>query len=953
MTKPKQTRREQRRAHALTALALAVPFAAALPVHAQTTPEKTEEVSKLEGFVVTGSSIPMAENETYSPVAVYSLTEMARHGASLPIEVLRSLPGFSGAVNTEQRTNGGSGSASVNLRGLAGTLTLLDGHRTAGFDNFNVLPSIAISRIEVVKDGASAVYGSDALSGVFNTVLLEHFKGEKIDLYYGNTTKNDAGVLRFGAITGAEHKGTDIVVAAEYYHRNALYSSDRDVSADADGRSRGGKNGGSATFSGRVTARVGSATSTVADLTLAPGKSFGLTSADYVAFDPNTTTSNQLLNFRAYTPSIPKQAHGEVYGRINQKLGSQVEAYARILYAHDTFYNGLAPSPMPTTGAAATALRNAARLSPQIPTGLFVGSATDNATSPVSGLIVGTEPFRTITMGPRTQTFRRDVWDFTTGLRGHVAGGWAWNVDFVYSDFYRHYVQAGAPGRTKLVAHILDGSYNPYALDNAKGVGPTGKAFDNAAALADSAAKGEIDQHAPTRGFTFGANGPIFALPAGDVKLGFGGDYYRDNFAEIPEAIFFSGDLVGLNASNPTISRDFGGGIFAELQVPIISAAMKIPFVNNLSVSLAGRFDNKTVEGYQDGSSGPTLSRSFTTNNPKVGLRWMPFEDLLVRGTWGTGFRLPTLVQLFNAPGTSNPQLTDPLGFLIPTQTQITTGGNSNLGPEKSKTYSYGVVYSPKGISGLSINADYYFGEIKGLVGEGAQYILNVNAAGQGAGFVRGNAATINPNAPFAGLITRAANGTVQTVASTNFNISARKTTGVDYAVTYVWPGRDWGKFTTRADWNTVLTWDLTPVPGSPSQSFVGVYLDTSNNAISPGSVPKQKGYVSQLWEKGPWSVVFTGNYISHLLDDPNFSTVTGTRRYISAWPTLDAQVAYRFSGGAGWHKWLEKTTVRLGGTNILDRSAPFAAGAFNDFYDVKTHSNRGRFVYTEITKQF
>ena len=216
--------------------------------------------------------------------------------------------------------------------------------------------------------------------------------------------------------------------------------------------------------------------------------------------------------------------------------------------------------------------------------------------------------------------------------------------------------------------------------------------------------------------------------------------------------------------------------------------------------------------------------------------------QLFVRGTWGTGFRLPTLVPLFNAPRRLESPAYRHARLLHSHEVADLDGRKCESGPEKSKTDSCGFVYSPKAISGLSINADYYFGEIKGLVGEGAQYILNVNAADQGAGFVRGNPATINPNAPFAALITPAASGSVQSVACTNFNLSSGQTTGEDYAVTYVWSGHQSGMFTRWADWNTVLTWDLTPVPGSPSQSNVGSYVDTSNNAISPGSVPKQKG---------------------------------------------------------------------------------------------------------------
>jgi iron complex outermembrane receptor protein len=513
--------------------------------------------------------------------------------------------------------------------------------------------------------------------------------------------------------------------------------------------------------------------------------------------------------------------------------------------------------------------------------------------------------------------------------------------------------QAGAPGRTKLVAHILDGSYNPFALDSAVGTGPTGVKFDNPKALADSAASGNTYLKAPTRGFDANLSGTVATIPAGAIKIGGGADYYRNDLSSIPEPIFFTGDLLGLNGSNPTVSRDYGMGAFAEIVVPLASPDMKIPFIRKASLNLQGRYDYHTVEGYAGGNTGAPLSHSFTAQNPKVGLQWNVTDEVLLRGTWGTGFRLPTLTQLFAAAGTSNPQLRDPLGFQINNQTQISTSGNPNLDPEKSKTYSAGIVYSPKAVKGLSLVADYYYGTINGLVGEGSQYILNINAATQGSGFVAGNPATINPNATFANLITRAANGSVTTVASTNFNISARETTGVDWAVTYVWPWRDLGKFTSRVEWNTTLTWDLIPVVGAAPQSFLGVYLDTSNNAISPGSIPKQKGFLTQTWENGPWAASVTANYISKLQDDPNFSTVTGTIRYVDSWLTWDAQLSYEFKGGEGWKKWLADSSVRIGGTNLLNEDAPFAAGAFNDSYDVTTHNNKGRFLYAQLTKKF
>lgn len=943
--------------YARPAFAAGVALASTLGLIAQTaaTTESTEEPLKLEKFVVTGSAIPTPEGETFSPVTVYSPGQMARAGAALPIEVVRAMPGFQGAVATEQRSNGGSGAAGVNLRGLAGTITLLEGKATASFGNFNLLPFVALERVEIVKDGAGAVYGASALSGVFNIFLTPRFEGAKVDVYYGNTTEADAGVLRYGAIAGGSWGKFDAVVAFESYQRNALHSIDRDPSNTADQRFRGGINGGSGSFSGRATARRGSATAPIEDLVLAPGKTIGLTASDFVTFDTQGPTSNQFLNFRQYTPSIPKQERYNVYGRVNWKPLPNVDAYARLLYAHEVFYNGLAPSPMPSTGTAGTALRNAVRLSPHIPTGFFI---QDTSSSPIGAIQNGTVPFRTIALGPRTQTFTRDAWDFTAGLKGTFGEDWQWNLDYVYSVFYRDDVQAGAPGRAALVSRILSGAYNPWALDTVSGTGPTGVAFDNPKALRESAAGGKTDNESPSRGFLFGMSGTAFTIPSGDVKLGFGGDYYRVDSATVPEPIFFSGDLLGLNSSNPTISRGYGAGAFAELQIPLVAEQWKWPFVKSVALSLSGRYDYQTVEGYQNGTSGAAIGKSFTAHNPKVGLRWQVDDDLMIRATWGTGFRLPSLGALFAAPGTSFPQLRDPLGFPIANQTQISTSGNPNLSPEDSKTYSAGFVWSPKFAPGLSIVADYYYGTIKGLVGEGSQFIVNINAAGQGPGFVAGNAATLNPNAPFANLITRSPTGSITTVASTNFNISARETTGVDFGITYAWPWKSWGRWTSRLDWNTVLSWDLTPVPGQAKQSFVGVYLDTSNNAISPGSIPKNKGQLSQLWEKGNWAVVFTGNYISELQDDPNFALIPGTTttgfvRYIEEWVTFDTQVEFELPAGDGWKKWLAGTTIRVGANNVFDEKAPFSAGAFNDGYDVTTHSNRGRFVYTQITKKF
>ncbi len=906
-----------------------------------------DDVVELERFVTTASVVPRAKNETFSPVAVVSSGELARAGATTAIEALRELPLFFGNSATEQRSNSGNGAAGVNLRGLEAALTLLDGKRTA-HDNFNAFPTIAIESVEIVKDAAGAIYGSDAMAGVFNVKLLTRFEGAKVDLYYGNTTAQDAGVLRAGAVVGHTVKATNIVVAAERYTRNALNSIDREPSATADQRFRGGLNGGTPSFSGRATARVGDPSAPVQDLVLAPGRTIGLSAADFIPFDANTSTSNQMMNFRELTVSIPRQERTSLFARVNQSLWKgRIDVYARLLYSRDDYFGSIAPAPMPITGTAGTALRNAMRLSPHIPVGFFI---QDNASAPVSTAVNGSVPFRTVSLGPRGLRNKRDVWDFAAGAEGKIGAGWTWNLDTIYSTFYRDNIQSGAPSRARLVAHLTSGSYNPWALDSARGVGPTGVAFDNPAALRDAAAQAEIVFEEVKRGVTANAKGQLWTLPAGPLLTGVGADYYFTDRRTSPDPILGSGDLLGASTSNPSISGSDGKGVFAQLLIPLIGPAMGVPWVNSAELNLEARHDRQTVDGYTTGATPVPVSRDFSTTNPKVGFQLRPTPDVLLRAAWSTGFRLPALNQLFAGPGAASFTLRDPLGFPIANQTTVATSGNRDLKPETSETYSAGVVWSPRAAKGISLSLDYYQATLDDMVGEGAQFILETNARGQGAGFTPG-VPIFNPAAPFAAQITRNASGSVTGVSSTNFNIATRMTSGFDASLLYVWPWESLGRFTTRLEWNHVLMWKLRTVEGEPTRSFRGIYIDPLQSGISPGSIPEDKAVLSQQWSRGAWTLFGSVNYVGKLQDNPLF-TRDGLPRTIEPWVTVDLTIALRLQGGAGWRRVMDQTTVRVGGANILDESAPFAAGAFNDSYDVSTHSNRGRFVFVQITKR-
>src|SRR6476469_8748480 len=262
-----------------TALAavVGIPLVLAGSAYAQNPTPAPNTEATTERVVVTGSYIPTAETESALPVTVYTAEVLKKQGANTPVEGLRQLPSFVGNAATENDSNGGNGQATINLRGLGSvnTLILVNGRRTFNFLDINAIPISALARTEVLKDGASAVYGSDGVAGVVNFILLngpgeKPYEGAELYALYGNTTDADAHVRQVymrGGVTGLDGK-VSIAAAGEYYSRAGLFARDREISHSADrsnnptGLGLGGTNNNSPTFGGRVS--IASAGSTLA-----------------------------------------------------------------------------------------------------------------------------------------------------------------------------------------------------------------------------------------------------------------------------------------------------------------------------------------------------------------------------------------------------------------------------------------------------------------------------------------------------------------------------------------------------------------------------------------------------------------------------------------------------------------------------------------------------------------
>src|ERR1700682_552699 len=243
------------------AVGVGLPLLVAANAYAQA-PKPAATEATTERVIVTGSYIPTAETESALPVTVYTAEVLQKQGANTPIEGLRQLPAFVGNAANENASNGGDGSALINLRGLGteNTLVLVNGRRTFNFNDINAIPIGALARVEVLKDGASAVYGSDGVAGVVNFILLngpgeKPYEGAEIFALYGNTTDTDAHVRQVyvrGGVTGLDGK-VSIAASGEYYSRAKLFSRDRalavtgDASNNPQGLGLGGTNSNSPT----------------------------------------------------------------------------------------------------------------------------------------------------------------------------------------------------------------------------------------------------------------------------------------------------------------------------------------------------------------------------------------------------------------------------------------------------------------------------------------------------------------------------------------------------------------------------------------------------------------------------------------------------------------------------------------------------------------------------------
>src|SRR5882762_3992630 len=676
-----------------------VPVAVASPPPAQVTTGATAEVERI---IVTGSNIPTAEEVGPNPVDTYRPADLEKLGIRNPTDLTIFLPQEAGGTKNLNARTGADGTVQFNLRGLLSkeTLVLVDGKRVAlgslnavGFSggvDINLIPFPMIDHIDILKDGASAVYGSDAITGVVNFFLLHKFRGLEIGGSYGNTNlgaSNDMGEWEAWIKAGTGDDKTDIVVIADFWERTGgIFSRDRDISSNGDFIRFGGNDVRSGNFPGRVAGRR-----------LLPGMFFGpgglptpgvntpiphsapnaATSPFYInplvvgigfTGNPDTLDGNYLLfNFAAFTPALPTGDRQVYYGSFTRDICDKyLTVFADFKVSRSFFDASLAavpftPDPFKIPGTSVGFS----------PTGISV--PISNAWNPFtvanatianffpdgSGLPVYTGVrFRGINdTGPRHEKFTYHDYLFDVGLRGEM--GWMadffktcnWEMGFRYSRNEGSDLSQGEASQPGLRQALLDSdpatAFNPFLNITAHNTRAA-----RSQVYVDLQNTGEYEL--PIGYATF--NGDLFNLPAGPVSFAIGGEYDAPRFNRHRDALNGTFQTIGsVDGQSFRVNRDIWG-VYEEVRVPFTSPTWNFPGFYSFEVDFAEReewYSQNTSAVLASGAfpSQPAAHSQYDAQKPKVSVRWQPLDpkyigSFTLRGSYTEAFHAPALSEI-------------------------------------------------------------------------------------------------------------------------------------------------------------------------------------------------------------------------------------------------------------------------------------------------------------------
>jgi iron complex outermembrane recepter protein len=930
---------------------------------------------ELEKITVTGYIVPRI-GDGPQPVETITSEQFKRQGNQTLQDVLQQLPqnvgNFTPFVNPGR--NPSPGASSVNLRGLGdnATLVLIDSmrqvafpfpqNRTESFTDLNSIPLAAVDRIEILNDGGSARYGSDAIAGVVNVILKDEYDGADLNFHYGVSQRGDYEIVRTSALGGisqelSQQSKFSVLAVFDYYEQGPIMQADRSYAHDFFPNRRG-----SYFITAPMTGGAGSFADPFGNIfQLRAGSTAQFpTPSDF--YDP-TNPANPIytdLDLRN-NQLVPREQRYGGYLKVNYQATNWLK-----------FYEEFSDQQLKET----VTLQAPPQLSPP-----------DNVVIPATNIY---NPFGEdlVPLGQVLKDFGSERLVTTVNTIRSLTGiqlfnlpqNWIVDASFLYAESDGTIDLGNAISRGKLsmaLAGQLPGFvgqfYNPF-IDETVARNPS--------ALVDAIrATGTQDNRTKLMIWTLRSGGELVTLPSGPITVGFGLEYRSDNFNQAPTGSYKSGDLVAYGSGLALSANRYIRSAYGEFTIPILGDKWSWPGARALEIAFSERYDDYSDFG--------------DAAKPKIAVRYKPFDDLTFRATYAEGFRAPSLTETFGGNLISFQQgLIDPQNpFLGPQAEEIRSQGNRALKPETSYGYFVGGVWAPGSsdpvhswwgwANGFSVNFDWFQivkrNEIKQL---DAQTILNSESL-------------------FPGLVVRQpATGQIVYINDPFVNLGATLVDGFDLGVRYSSKEYSWGKVNLEFDGTYVYNYSVqlihsshTSLPGFGSISVRPSQVLAKEDSYT---LPDLRATATLFYSKTLFGIDtfrtgITLNYVGSEHDAlDNFKGTApanpvqpnGLVHRVGSFTTLDWQIAYQFGkpsenppqttgyakdgkrlvreptapvrgegSSQGIRYWLSNTTFTFGINNIGDNRPPYSNVAFG--YDAHSVNPIGRYFYIELDKKF
>ena len=957
----------------------------------ETTAPEGQDATTLDRIEVTGSRIKRTDVETSQPIFTLDRADIQAQGLTSVGDVIQNLTANGSTLNTTMN-NGGNGETRVNLRNLGSnrTLVLVNGRRWVGGTglggavDLNTIPTAAVERIEVLKDGASTIYGSDAIAGVVNVILRQDFDGAEVNAYIGQFDKGDGTRESFDLTVGSSGERFSAMFGAGYVKEEPVMAGDRAISAEPI-FGTGTSFGSSTTPNGRFAVCNGvynPVTATCSGTQTQPGGAGG--TFTYNPYNPALSAEenanadrpfilppadpNDIYNFAPDNYLITPQERKSLFAQASLDITDDLRFVTSATYNNRLSEQLLAAMPVVLgTGPGAGVQSRTVSISP------------DSMYNPF-GVPVSRVQRRVTETGGRSFRQNVDTFAWTGSLEGSFERWdryFSWDAGMTY-------------GRNDSNNTTL-GLFNVLALRNALGPSMLVNGTPTCVSTAGNAATaiagcvplnllggvGSITQEMldystfvahdefnyTMKQYFANVTGDIVELPGGMMAFAAGLERRTESGYDSPDALINSGNTTG-NSRTATAGGYKVEEAYLELAVPLLK---DLPGARELEFNVATRYSNYDNFG--------------NTVNSKFGFKWRPIDDLLVRGNWSEGFRAPSISELFSGLGDSFPGLSDPCSTTfgggyndlnatqqarchaagVPVggydqgnaQIRISVGGNPNLLPEKSTTKTLGLVWSPSFFEGFDVSLDWWEIELTdAVVVFSGQFIID--------------ACIEDGNAQACALQSRGPGGAIDTLISAGLNVGAQHVEGYDMTMNYRLPEQTWGKLS--------FSWDTTYLADNQSDNDADGDIDAADGGNVAGEYDgatlsnnwRIRSNLLARWELGDVGATWATRYYSGqdeacpFPDDYGFSNLCSDPGRIVNSPVtgLPEPAGENRMDAATYHDvsfywkapWNAKVTI--GVNNLFDEDPPVSLSTFANSFDPQ-YEIPGQFYYLQYNQKF